>query len=1082
MAKLIGSLIETGNYGEDVFCKALIDAFPDNYIIYRNRQVFGREFDMAMLIPNVGIVVFEIKGWRESTVLRVENGDTIVIKTENGEDRTMPLKQVRGYRFAIERRLQQDLGLKPIVFGMVAYPQISQSYYAQKRMDVVSESQFTLVKEDIATPAAMQKKLAQAVNEVKMWHRPRFDDELMYNTRCLFEGDITRYSVQPDNSEELKRNHQVAYSKFLFYPAGVPISEADLEEISESYGKGTKIYAVVGANEQLRQIVSAIDKILDKKCLYRTKGRLDVRYEAEQTHYPALENIASQFTAFNCTITTLSSPVSCGAFQLEDGIEGDHNADLLEISKASGFNYDQYAVEHASADCNILIRAGAGTGKTFTMVSRIGYIAHTCAGSLLDLLERVTMITFTNEAADQMRQKLKEFFRNYYLITENRSWLHLVTRIDQMQISTIHSYAKKLVNDLGIEYGYGCDVSVTSSEFARQAYVSKLVNEYVVARSRRDVNFVEKLGMPMYALVSNIVDFINKLHNKSVDVSHLTTENFGTVSGDTSSSDLHELLTYIIPLVEKTYQAQLLDENRIHLSSIMSLLHMLVLDVNCQKRIRQMRGSSASYLFVDEFQDTDNIQIEILVKLCELLDSKLFVVGDIKQCIYRFRGATDEAFRLLPEDKKQFTWKKFALRRNYRTDRRLLDIFDRSFCSWRNIGCGLMEYDPNQDKLLGMKQLNGTIPENRFFTQLRIGTDAGRMEALFSEIKRIQSWIDYDLQSGVQLSEEDKTIAILVRDNWQAEAIKDEGKRRNIQIHTNTGGDLYQTDAAVDMLTLVNALLHYDDPEYLVSLLSSNFFSVNVPHSTLYQKRKEASENFWDPDSTRDDMRNYLIDRINSGLSAMPLELNTWESMVTALRTTPVLQLLHRIYERLKPESRYAKGNKWDQKYYRMNVDLLFERVLSACNTDNLTINSFAKSLNICIMSGVSVNSRIPPTDGKASVQCITVHKAKGLEYGHVILPYANFRIDKLKKAKLNVSISGQNGNTSIGYSIEQPDTKKTYRNQYYNEDSEKDERSREETRILYVAMTRAIRSFSWIVQDDAKGLAWQNLIYTEEG
>ena len=109
MAKFIGSELITGNYGEDTFCQALIDAFPDNYIIYRNRQVFGREFDMAMLIPNVGIVVFEIKGWRESTVLRIENGDTIIINTENGEAPATPQKQVRGYRFAIERRLLQDL-------------------------------------------------------------------------------------------------------------------------------------------------------------------------------------------------------------------------------------------------------------------------------------------------------------------------------------------------------------------------------------------------------------------------------------------------------------------------------------------------------------------------------------------------------------------------------------------------------------------------------------------------------------------------------------------------------------------------------------------------------------------------------------------------------------------------------------------------------------------------------------------------------------------------------------------------------------------------------------------------------------
>ena len=164
-----------------------------------------------------------------------------------------------------------------------------------------------------------------------------------------------------------------------------------------------------------------------------------------------------------------------------------------------------------------------------------------------------------------------------------------------------------------------------------------------------------------------------------------------------------------------------------------------------------------------------------------------------------------------------------------------------------------------------------------------------------------------------------------------------------------------------------------------------------------------------------------------------------------------------------------------------MNVDLLFEQVLAASNADNLTLNSFAKSLNICIMSGVSVNSRIPPVEDAATIQCITVHKSKGLEYGHVIVPFSQFRIDKLKKAKLNVSVAEEEGRLLVGYAMEQPDTHSSYRNGYYNEQAEKAERSREEARILYVAMTRAIRSFSWIVQENVNGLAWQGLVLTEE-
>ncbi len=122
MAKLIGSELHNGNYGEDKLCKALIEAYPDDHIIYRNEAVFGREFDIAMLIPEVGILIFEAKGWKESTVkqIKLENKKTIVISTEDGDVEQNPYDQVRGYRFAVEGRLRSTLGRAPIVFGMVA--------------------------------------------------------------------------------------------------------------------------------------------------------------------------------------------------------------------------------------------------------------------------------------------------------------------------------------------------------------------------------------------------------------------------------------------------------------------------------------------------------------------------------------------------------------------------------------------------------------------------------------------------------------------------------------------------------------------------------------------------------------------------------------------------------------------------------------------------------------------------------------------------------------------------------------------------------------------------------------------------
>ena len=56
------------------------------------------------------------------------------------------------------------------------------------------------------------------------------------------------------------------------------------------------------------------------------------------------------------------------------------------------------------------------------------------------------------------------------------------------------------------------------------------------------------------------------------------------------------------------------------------------------------------YLFIDEFQDSDLSQIMVAALLVKLMGAKLFVVGDVKQSIYRFRGATDQSFDILKRD------------------------------------------------------------------------------------------------------------------------------------------------------------------------------------------------------------------------------------------------------------------------------------------------------------------------------------------------------------------------------------------------------------------------------------------------
>ena len=60
MAVFIGSELRTGNWGEDYFVEKLMEYLDDSYVIYRNRPMFGAQFDVALFAPRVGIIIFEV--------------------------------------------------------------------------------------------------------------------------------------------------------------------------------------------------------------------------------------------------------------------------------------------------------------------------------------------------------------------------------------------------------------------------------------------------------------------------------------------------------------------------------------------------------------------------------------------------------------------------------------------------------------------------------------------------------------------------------------------------------------------------------------------------------------------------------------------------------------------------------------------------------------------------------------------------------------------------------------------------------------------------------------------------------------
>lgn len=343
-------------------------------------------------------------------------------------------------------------------------------------------------------------------------------------------------------------------------------------------------------------------------------------------------------------------------------------------------------------------------------------------------------------------------------------------------------------------------------------------------------------------------------------------------------------------------------------------------------------------------------------------------------------------------------------------------------------------------------------------TKLECDGDEQRMEQLFAEIARQKDIIKY-LSKHHKLSSKDMIIAILVRDNWQIHNILEEAKVRGEFIETQVGGDLYQLMPALDLYKLVIALLNPRDPVNLFNLIDSNYVGIQLDIQGLHGLGTEEQVK-----KLTYVLNQYFTTVMNT----------TWEKIIMDTKVQPILMLLRSIYEGCQPWYQYSDTDN-EQRFYKANYELVLEKIIKTYSVDYLTLNVIEHSMHINIMTKQEELARnIEVETDDIRVICTTVHKAKGLEYGCVIMPYMGMDIASMKKADLDVYVE----NEKLAYGIRIGDEPNKKYNSNYDVSQEQNERVNEESRVLYVALTRAIRNVVWMKDIKSKSkISWQNLM-----
>ena len=268
----------------------------------------------------------------------------------------------------------------------------------------------------------------------------------------------------------------------------------------------------------------------------------------------------------------------------------------------------------------VLVIAGAGSGKTRVLTSRIAYL-------VLEkgvLPSNIMAITFTNKAAGEMKERLKKFVPN----------------VDDMWVSTIHSMCVRILRRDIDKLGY--DKNFTIYDETDKDRVLKRV--------------FEELGYDTDTLLKTAKNIISNAKNDCLKPDEWHNENSHLRFVD----ELYEIY--------KAYELQLERSNALDFDDLLFKTFVLFEKF---PEVADWYSKKFEYVHIDEFQDTNSVQFAIAQKLCRV-HGNIFVVGDDDQSIYGWRGAKIE--NILSFDDIFRGAKVYKLERNYRSTKNILKL------------------------------------------------------------------------------------------------------------------------------------------------------------------------------------------------------------------------------------------------------------------------------------------------------------------------------------------------------------------------------------------------------------------------
>ena len=512
----------------------------------------------------------------------------------------------------------------------------------------------------------------------------------------------------------------------------------------------------------------------------------------------------------------------------------------------------------------------------------------------------------------------------------------------------------------------------------------------------------------------------------------------GETDDDFLLSTTHDLFTLYTRILNN-YQTAKLSQGILDFNDLQLKTRDLLRD---NKEIQQALVERHTYYMVDEYQDTNELQHELVMLLTnELKEANLFIVGDPKQSIYAFRGADVRVFKKTNQKIKDEEGEDILLKENFRSLQDTVGFVNHFFQHLMGNETEA-EFEVPFESLIKARPVdaNGAID---IILGEKGDAAANEYTLIAQHIKNMRTnreTVWERSENGIESERpiEYGDIAILIRSRTHLPDIEHALLEAGIPYLTTGGIGFYQRQEIYDIWNYLHFLnTPTEHHASLAGVLRGPAFGIS--DTELYEISQQDGTSFWNK------AQNYQAGSHNLGRA-----IDTLKRHIQIAHRMPVNQLIVTIVNETGMIGTLKTGKQGQQRWANYQKLLEHARSFDSDETKQ-TLTDFIEFLDILIEEERR-EGQAPVEASRGAIQIMTIHAAKGLQFPIVILPCLDRGAEMAREPFIDETLG-------IGFSPLNPDNnyKKTEpRIVDYMKNRASQKEYAEKKRLFYVGTTRA--------------------------